>query len=147
MEGGTMRPSLRTLRTLLILAGIAIVGALVTPNTFGQELECYVTSGQIEVLDKIKGIAVIDGVEWPLVEDFSSTNIEGDYYGMFSSDRTELRYPIEYSVAVPSGPDPIDSHRLLRQNVVPGEIPCRSPEIETIHENGGKIYQIYVPGS
>ena len=143
------------LRYLVIVSMFTlVVGAL--PSTVhpedpigSSEVEYYLLQGRLQVLDKAQKIAVIDGLTWDLIDDFSEKNVSGGL-NLFNQSRTEFKpkpRAVMYYAILQAVAEPVTSSELLKRKVRPTRVNLDDKDIKEINEKGGKIYRIHIPPS
>jgi len=130
---------------VLILMVSAVTSAGAVAQT-GQDTEYYMIQGALQVLDRGYKTAVIDGLSWPLIDDFSDANIVSDLH-IFGSIRTDLRrrpLVIRYYLVVQPASTPLESATLLKGKL-PGVITAiSSQDLKELNDRGAKLFKIYV---
>ena len=129
---------------LLSLAAVISTGAMARA---GQDAEYYMMQGTLQVLDRGYKTAVIDGLSWPLIDDFSGANIISDLHE-FGPTRTDLRTRpllVRYYLIIQPVPTPIASTDLLRKKLPTISTEVTAEKLKELNEKGAKVFKIYVP--
>jgi len=138
-------------RNLVILATVAfVIGAVMladTPAPAGQDTEYYMVQGTLQVLDRGYRTALIDGLLWPLIDDFSEQNIRSDIpaFGPGRTDLTRRPRIIQYFLVLQPLPTPISSSDLLGKKLPVISKGLTPEELKELNEKGAKVFKIVVP--
>ena len=111
------------------------------------EVEYYMIEGSLTLLDKAEKTAVINGLTWNLIDDFSTKNIMGvtltfhNGRAVFTESPLRIRYCVVLE-ALPmpgSTPEiPPADRSLIRVDIGPDDV-------KEINRRGGQIYVIGLP--
>ena len=136
--------NLAILTTIALVVGAVILVGTIAPA--GQDNDYYMVQGSLQVLDRGYKTALIDGLSWPLIDDFSDENIESDVriFGATRTDFTRRPRVVRYFLVLQPLPMPISSADLLKKRLPTVSTELTTQELKELNEKGAKIYKIVV---
>jgi hypothetical protein len=152
MEARTMIRRLRNSALAWFAAVVLLTLGAPALSTGGDvdDVRYFVLTGTLEVLDVPQKTAVVNGITWPLVQDFSDENISAEP-PLPSRSRTSFYsnpVGVTYYVILHPAPELVFTPDIFKEDVRPSRIPSRfKARIEDVNEHGGMIYRIMVSPS